>query len=127
MLGILIGAISGIITILAIAILKGLQKPTIYGLILAGIGFLYPGFTWSDPFALLINSIQAVFFLILAYYGIQKGLHITAFGFFLHGIWDIVYHLFSDLNLIPPQYPQFCSSLDITIGFYLIYLRYFKV
>jgi len=126
MLGIFVGTISGITTILVIAILKDLQKPTIYGLILAGIGFLYPGFTWSDPLLFLTNSIQAIFFLLLAYYGIQKGLHISAFGFFLHGIWDIVYHLFSDLKLIPPQYPEFCSSLDFTIGLYLIYVRYFK-
>jgi hypothetical protein len=124
MLAISIGIITGLIIILFIGIFKRLDKLTVYGLILAGIGFLYPGFTWSDPPAFLINSIQAVFFLLLAYYGIQKGLHILAIGYLLHGTWDLVYPLFSDLSLIPPQYPHFCSSLDFIVGFYLLYLRY---
>ncbi|MEJ5964191.1 DUF6010 family protein [Pedobacter immunditicola] len=126
MLAVLIGIITGIIIIFSIGIFKQLHKLAVYSLVLAGIGFLYPGFTWSDSQAFLINSIQAVFFLLLAYYGIQKGLHILAIGYFLHGIWDLLYHLFADSSIIPPQYAQFCSSLDFIIGFYLLYLRYFK-
>jgi len=126
MLAILTGIVTGIIIILSLGMFSRLDKLTIYGLILAGIGFLYPGFTWSDSLAFLINAIQAVFFLLLAYYGIKKGLHILAIGYFLHGSWDLLYHLFSDISLIPPQYAAFCSSLDFIIGFYLLYLRYFK-
>ncbi len=124
MIGLAIGIISGFIIIFSTGIFKRLHQPLVYGLILAGIGFLYPGFAWSSTQALVINSIQAVFFLLLAYYGIQKGLHVLALGYFLHGTWDLLYHLFSDISLIPPQYAQFCSSLDFIIGFYLIYLRY---
>jgi len=126
MLALLIGIVTGIIIILSLGIFKHLDKPTIYGLILAGIGFLYPGFTWSDSPAFLVNSIQAIFFVLLAYYGIKQGLHILALGYFLHGTWDLLYHLFADSSLIPPQYAQFCSSLDFMIGFYLLYLRYFR-
>ena len=48
MLAILIGIMSGMLIILSIALLKNMHKPTVYGLILAGIGFLYVGFTWAD-------------------------------------------------------------------------------
>jgi len=126
MLAIIIGIVTGMIIILSIGIFKQLDKVTIYGLILAGIGFLYPGYTWSHLLPFIINCIQAVIFLLWAYYGIKKGLHILAIGYFLHGSWDLLYHLFFDISLIPPHYALFCSSLDFVIGFYLLYLRYFR-
>jgi hypothetical protein len=126
MIAILIGFSSGLLVILLIAFLRRLDKQTIYGLILSGIGFLYVGFTWSDTEAVLINSIQALFFLFFAYYGIFKGLHILAIGYFLHGIWDLVYDLFPAPDLRPPHYDLFCLSIDFTIGFYLIGIHYRK-
>lgn len=120
----LVGFLSGLLIILSIGILKRIDKPTIYGLTLAGIGFLYTGFTWSDTTALFINSIQALLFLLFAYYGIENGLYFLAAGYFLHGIWDLLYPIFSDLSLIPPHYPLFCFSLDWTIGVYLLFLKY---
>ena len=68
----IIGISSGIVTIVIIALLKMLDKATIYGLILSGIGFLYVGFTWSDIPFLIATSVQAIFFLLIAYYGIKK-------------------------------------------------------
>ena len=90
MIPVIIGISSALLTILFIALVKRLDKQTIYGLILSGIGFLYVGFTWSDTRALIINGTQAVFFVFIAGYGIKKGLHILAAGYFLHGIWDLV-------------------------------------
>jgi len=127
MLSVIIGISSGLLVILIITLLNGLDKPTIYGLILSGIGFIYVGFTWSDTRALIINCVQAIFFLFVAWYGIKKNLYILAAGYFLHGIWDLVYHLFLDSNLIPPHYDLFCLSIDFTMGFYLLFIRYRKV
>lgn len=127
MISLLIGISSGLLIILIIALVKQLDKQTIYGLILSGIGFLYVGFTWSDTVAAIINGAQAVFFLFLAAYGIRKGLHVLAAGYFLHGIWDLVYDLFPGSNLIPPRYDLFCFSIDFIIGFYLLFIRYRKV
>jgi hypothetical protein len=120
MLPVIIGISSGIIVILLFVILKQFDKKIIYGLILTGIGFLYVGYTWTDLQALIINSIQAIVFLFLAYYGIKKNLNILAAGYFLHGSWDLAYHLFADSNLIPPQYDLFCLSIDFTIGIYIL-------
>lgn len=120
MLAALIGFLSAIIIIIVVAVLKNLDKKLIYALTLSGIGFLYVGYAWSDLQSLIINSIQAVIFLFIAYYGVKRNIHILAMGYFLHGAWDIAYHVVFDSSLIPPQYDWFCSILDFTIGVYLL-------
>lgn len=120
----IIGISSGLLIILLFIILKQFDKKIIYGLILCGIGFLYVGFTWTNLEALIITSIQACFFLFLAYYGIKKSLSILALGYFLHGIWDLLYNLFPSSNLIPPHYDLFCLSIDFTMGAYILALKY---
>ncbi|MEP7377650.1 MAG: DUF6010 family protein [Chitinophagaceae bacterium] len=124
MISVVIGISSGLLVIVIIALLKRLHKETIYGLILSGIGFLYVGFTWSDRTAFIITGVQAVFFLFIAGYGIKRGLYVLAAGYFLHGIWDLVYDLLPASDLIPPHYDLFCLSIDFTIGFYLLLSKY---
>src|SRR4030095_5968534 len=121
---ILIGILSGFIVILVIHLLKQLDKKTMYGLILSGIGFLYVGFTWRDFTSIIITIFQALVFLFISYYGVRKSLYILAAGYFLHGIWDLAYNLLPDLHLIPPHYDLFCLSIDFTMGFYLLILKY---
>lgn len=121
MTAVAIGIFSGLLTILLVHILKLGDKKVIYGLILAGIGFLYVGFVWRDLQALIIDSIQAIGFLLLAYYGIKKNLNTLTIGYFLHGCWDITYRLFQNAALIPPDYDLFCMSLDFTVGIYLLF------
>ena len=120
----IIGISLGLLIISLFSIFKQFDKKIIYGLILTGIGFLYVGFVWTDLLAVLINSIQAVLFLLMAYYGIKKNTHFLVAGYFLHGIWDIGYHLFQNSNLIPSHYDLFCISIDFTFGFYLLLLFY---
>src|SRR6476660_9470773 len=116
-----IGIVSGLVTMLIVHLLKQFDKQIIYALILSGIGFLYVGFTWSDTTALIVTGAQAVFFLLIAAYGIKKNLYILAAGYFLHGLWDLVYHLATGSILVPPHYDVFCLSIDFTIGIYLLF------
>ena len=127
MIPVFIGIVSGALVILIFYLAKQFDKAIMYGLILSGIGFLYVGFTWSDTTALIVNCVQAIFFLFFAAYGIRKDLYILAIGYFLHGTWDMVYNLFPGSNLIPPHYDLFCLSIDFTIGLYLIMYSYRKV
>jgi len=120
----LIGISSGLFTILVFTLLKRLDKDVIYGLILAAIGFLYVGYTWSDISALVINLLQAVLFLMLAYFGIKKNSYFLIAGYFLHGGWDFMYGHVGDPGLIPPDYDLFCSTYDFIIGFYLLMLKF---
>jgi len=116
----LIGIVSGVATIVLIALLPLRDTKLVYGLALAGIGFLYVGFVWTDLSALIINAAQAIAFVLLAYFGVRKSGFLLAGGYFLHGCWDIVYNLLAAPGLVPPQYDWFCSSLDFTIGIYLL-------
>lgn len=121
MTSLIIGISAGIFLVILFEILKQYDKQIVYGLILTGIGFIYIGFTWTDLSSLIINSIQAVFFLAFAYYGIKKNMHLLAVGYFLHGSWDIAYEFLGQPDLIPPHYDVFCLSIDFTIGFYLLF------
>jgi hypothetical protein len=121
---VIIGISSGLFIILLFCILKSMDKKVIYGLILSGIGFLYVGFAWTDLQSLVVNAIQAVVFLFIAYYGIKKSLHFLTVGYFLHGTWDLAYNLFPKSDLIPPHYDLFCLSIDFTIGFYILLIHY---
>ena len=123
MTAILIGIISGLLIIISFVLLKQFDKKMIYALVLSGIGFLYVGFVWNHVESLVINSLQAIVFALLAYYGIKKNLNILAAGYLLHGCWDIAYGFFRDPNMIPPHYDLFCSSLDFTICIYIIIFR----
>jgi hypothetical protein len=125
MISIIVGISSGLATILLISILKSLDKKLIYGLILSGIGFLYVGFTWTDKLSLFITAVQALFFLLLAYYGMKKNLLLLAAGYFLHGLWDLAYDLIRLPDLIPPHYDLFCLSIDFTMGIYLVVLKFY--
>ncbi|MEJ0105507.1 MAG: DUF6010 family protein [Bacteroidota bacterium] len=112
MIAVIIGMSLGFLIILIIALLKSMDKEILYGLILSGIGFLYVGFTWTDPQALIVNCVQATLFLLLSYYGIKKSIYFLIAGYFLHGSWDILYSLFARTTIIPPHYDLFCLSVD---------------
>ncbi len=120
----LIGIVLGISVIIFISLFKKMDKPVIYALILSGIGLLYVGFTWRDIPSLLVTSVQAVCFLFLAHYGVKKNLHFLIAGYFLHGVWDLVYDHFSTPGSLPPHYDLFCLSIDFTMGIYLLVLQY---
>ncbi|MBL7848794.1 MAG: hypothetical protein JNL40_15105 [Cyclobacteriaceae bacterium] len=116
----LIGIAVGIAAIAFIASLRGLDRRTLYGLALTGIAFLYVGFTWSDPLSLAINIVQALIFVFLSYYGINKSTSILIAGYFLHGAWDLVYTYLPLPALRPPHYDLFCLAIDFTMGLYLV-------
>ena len=120
----LIGLLSGLVVILIVALFKRFDKTIMYGLILSGIGFLYVGYTWSDITLAITCSVQAIFFLLLGYLGIKRNLYYLIAGYFLHGLWDLMYSHVAGSSLIPPHYDFFCLTIDFTIGFYLFILKY---
>ncbi len=119
----IIGISGGFLLIILFSIFKQFDKKIIYSHILSGIGFLYVGFVWTDARSMVINSLQAVLFVFIAYYGIKKNSSILAAGFFLHGCWDIAYPFFRDPALIPPHYDIFCLSIDFVIGIYILLFK----
>ncbi len=71
-----------------------------------------------------MNLLQALFFLALAYFGIKKNSYFLIAGYFMHGLWDLMYRFVGDTSLIPPDYDFFCLTYDFIIGFYLLLLKY---
>ena len=120
----LIGLSSSLITILIFSILKRFDKSTIYGLILMGIAFLYIGYTWTNITIASVSFLQALFFLPFAYFGIKKNAFFLVAGYFLHGIWDLVYPFFGSPDLLPPDYDYFCLTYDFIVAIYLFLINY---
>lgn len=120
----LIGLSSGLVTILIVSLFRRIDKHVLYGLILACIGFLYIGYTWMDVTAFIVSCIQALFFLSLAYLGIKKSSYFLIIGYFLHGVWDLIYGRLSYASLIPPHYDFFCMMYDVVIAIYLWILKH---
>lgn len=123
-LALIIGLSLGLVSILFSRLLKQLDEPLFYGLMLAVIGALYVGFTWTDTTSFIINCIQCFFFGTIAYLGIKRSAYFLATGFVLHGAFDFVYGLFPVPDLRPPHYDVFCLSIDWVIGVYLFITAY---
>lgn len=123
MIAVSLGLLLGAIVILGIRLIPFSQKSILYALVLSGIGFLYVGYCWTDVQLLMLTCVQAIFFLMLGYYGIVKNPKFLIAGYFLHGCWDVAYHYFFDATLVPPAYDLFCLTIDFVIGFYLIFSR----
>lgn len=126
-LALIIGISLGFVSILFSRLLKHLDETFFYGLLLAVIGALYVGFTWTDTTSFIINCIQCFFFSTLAYFGIKRNGYFLAVGFILHGIFDFVYSLFPLPDLRPPHYDVFCWIIDWVIGVYLFIIVYRQV
>ena len=124
MIATLIGLVSSLVTILIFTFLKRIDKNTIYGLILMAIGFLYIGYTWTDFETAILSFMQAMFFMVLAYLGIKRNYWFLVAGYFLHGLWDMLYPLVANPDLLPPDYDYFCLTYDFIVGFYLWILNY---
>lgn len=119
----IIGISSALIIILVFTILKNFNKKMLYSHILTGIGFLYVGFVWIDSQSVIVNAIQAVLFLLIAYYGMRGSIYLLAAGYILHGCWDIAYPFFRNSLLVPPHYDLFCSTLDFVLGIYILLFK----
>jgi hypothetical protein len=122
MLSSLIGLATGLVTILGIRIFLKDNERLIYALVLSGIGFLYVGYTWMDTEQLIITCVQAIVFLLLAAYG-MKNIFVLATGYFLHGIWDVIYNYFTAFEHVPPHYDGFCFTVDVVMGAYLLIFK----
>ena len=127
MIAALIGISAGLFTILIAALFKRADKNLFYGLVLACIGFLYIGYSWTDIADVIMNILQAMFFLLLAYIGVKKNPNFLIAGYFIHGLWDFIYSHVGNAELLPPHYDLFCSTYDFIIGFYLLRLKYQKI
>jgi len=115
-----IGIITTISIIGLLEIANFLEKRLVAALTLAGIAFIYIGFSWTDIRSLIYAVLAAVVFFFLSYFGYKKNFTLIVTGFILHGLWDILFPLFS--STAPEGYGIFCITIDLLLAIYF-YLR----
>jgi hypothetical protein len=121
---IVIGIILSAVVILFMEAIRSLDKRLFGALTLVGIAFIYVGFAWNDLPSLIIVAIQVVVFAALSYYGQIKNFNLIVLGLLLHGVWDLVFPLFS--TVVPKGYNMFCLTADLILAAYF-YFRFTRI
>ena len=111
-----IGVFTTITIIGILEIFKSLDKRLLGAFTLGGIAFIYVGFAWTDLPSLIITVFAVALFLALSYLGYKKNFYFIIIGLMLHGLWDILYPLFSDTA--PKGYDIFCITIDLLLPIY---------
>lgn len=111
-----IGLITTVVIIGILEVFKFLEKRLIGALTLAGIAFIYIGFSWNDTPSLLFSILGVAVFFTLSYFGYKNNFILIIIGLVLHGIWDLVFPFFSSTT--PEGYDVFCLTVDFCLAFY---------
>ena len=72
--------------------------------------------------AIIIESLVASAFLILAWAGFKRNLWVIVAALVGHGVFDFFHHVFIQNPGVPPWWPGFCMSFDILAGGFLAML-----
>ena len=111
-----IGLITTVVIIGILEVFKFLEKRLIGALTLAGIAFIYIGFSWNDTPSLLFSIFGVAVFFPLSYFGYKNNFILIIIGFVLHGIWDLLFPFFS--STAPEGYDVFCLTIDFCLAVY---------
>lgn len=117
---IVLAVVSALIIIAGIEALK-LNRRKMGALILTGIAFIYIGFTPTEFPEVVFESLHAVAFLLIAYYGLTVDKNLIWIGLVLHALWDAG-HLYYQVDYPPQGYEVFCIEVDLILAIYF-YIR----
>ena len=109
----------GLATVLVAALLEGSQHTVFAGVLLAAIGAIYFGFAVADgrPSAIVIQTISASCFVVIAYLGIRVGSDaLLGAGYMAHAGWDTIHHAGRGPTHVRTWYPPFCAVIDFVIA-----------
>lgn len=103
-----------------VEVVKFLEKRLVAALTLAGIAFIYIGFSLNDMPSLLLSIFGVVVFFALSYFGYKNNFMLIVIGLALHGCWDLIFPFIS--SVVPKGYDIFCLTVDIILAVYF-YIR----
>ena len=109
----------------AFALLAGFDHDRVfYPTVLTVIATYYILFAvmGSSIQALMIESLVASAFLMLALAGFKKNLWLVVAALAAHGVFDFFHHLFIQNPGVPVWWPGFCLSFDVLAGGFLAVL-----
>jgi hypothetical protein len=76
----------------------------------------------SSTSALILESVIAAVFFVLAAAGFKKNLWLIVAALAGHGVFDFFHHLFIQNPGVPVWWPAFCLSFDVLAGAFLALL-----
>jgi len=94
----------------------------------------FPAYYWvfalcaSDRTALRYELLVGLAFLAIAYVGNRvrtfATLLLLGIGYIAHGAYDLFHHELFINSGVPTWWPEFCGSVDATIGAYVVYFAF---
>jgi hypothetical protein len=123
----LIGVITGILIIWHFKRRKLEYSQLPYPILLATFPVYYFAFAlFASDFNALYKEIGiSIVFFLLVYFAIKVNRKMSALlvalGCIVHGVYDIYHDLLFINNGTPLWWPEFCGSIDLILGAYLIY------
>jgi hypothetical protein len=111
LIGVLVAAV-----VCAFAMLAGFDRDRVfYPTLLTATASYYILFAvmGSSTPAMMVESLVATVFLVLAVAGFKRNLWVIAAGFAGHGVFDLCHHLFIQNPGVPVWWPGFCMSFDV--------------
>lgn len=90
--------------------------------VLVGAGAVYIGFGLADGNleSVIVESIVAVGFWVIAVMGALFSPLLLACGFFAHAVWDLCHDSKIVKTKVKLWYPPFCAVYDCIVGMFLI-------
>ena len=107
------------LAVAALAVVVGFDRErAFYPTVLIVVGAYYPLFAvmGASSATLVIETVVAIGFLLLAVLGFKRNFWIVAAALIGHGLFDLVHHIFISNPGVPHWWPGFCSAFDVTFG-----------
>lgn len=126
MYAVLAGVLIAASTILGIKFGKTENKPWAYPMVLSLYPMFYFGFAiYANDYPALIQELiyaTPIFLIciIASFKNIKYSAIILAVGYIAHGVYDAIHHQLFINSGMPIWWPEFCGTVDILIGLYLL-------
>jgi hypothetical protein len=118
------GAVLAVATIVISSFIPEQLFYPFFALLLAFAAGAYLGFATVDKAHKNEYFLQigfALVFLTMAFLGIWLFPLLIAFGWAMHGIWDLLHHLRQLQTETSKSYPLLCLSYDFTVAWFIFY------
>ena len=121
--GSLIGAALSLPTLALGAWLPYYLAVGFFAVLLGVTAGVYLGFALQDGRRLVIlaETVLLLAFMLLAMAALSLNIHLLAFGFFLHGLWDLAHHPRAVQTRLVPWYPPACLVFDWIVAAFIFF------
>ena len=121
--GSLIGAALSLPTLALGAWLPYYLAVGFFAVLLGVTAGVYLGFALQDGRRLVIlaETVLLLPFMLLAMAALSLNIHLLAFGFFLHGLWDLAHHPRAVQTRLVPWYPPACLVFDWIVAAFIFF------